>query len=43
MILGVSDGGAIVITFAVLIVTAGLGVLFFFLIKRNINKLLKMQ
>ena len=38
MILDISDGGAIVITFAVLIVTAGLGVLFFFLIKRNINK-----
>ena len=38
MILGVSDVGAIVITFALLLVTAGLGVLFFFLIKRNINK-----
>ena len=34
----ISDGGSIVLMFVYLLITIGLGVLFFFLIKRNIRK-----
>ena len=38
MFLDINDGAAIVIVFVALIITVGLGFLFYWLIRRNIRK-----